>query len=1137
MTSLLTRALGRLVTLREGEAATALLMFAYSFLAMTAYTIVSPITKSKFISDLGADNLPYVELGAGVLIGVLMHVYSAGFGRLPRRWVIPATQAGEVGLLVLFWFLFRTGAEWVSVAFYILGMILGILLISQFWTLANDIYDARQAKRLFGFIGGGASLGGVTGSAITSFAVREVGTNNLLLLSAATLSVGVVLVVAIVRRADVTGDVAAAGEERGVGAGEAIRLLRSSRQLQMIALVIGFGALGGTIIKQQLSMAIEAARGPDGTDAITAFLAQVAMYSSIAGFVIQVGLTSRIHRVLGLLFALLILPVSLGTTALIMLFNASLWAPAAARALDRSLGYTIDKTTREVLFLPLPTGLKYRAKPFVDVTVDRFAKAVGALLLLVLIKVLNLDWHELSYASLVLTGLWMFVAMRARSEYLKTFRRSIETRAMVPASVRLDVADAATIETLVEELSNPDESSVLYAIEMLEALDKRNLITPLLLHHESARVRASALLTLESARAPLAGKGVRWMPAVERMLRDEDAGVRAAAVRALAALAMEDASTLMRRYLADPDPRVAVTAAVVMADSGNGADAHAAGATLQRLIDDTRNAAAGARREAAAALARIRNPGFRPLLVPLMDDADLEVARQAIRSVGSLGLIEPLFLPGLVALLGHRVLKPAARSVLVSYGDEVLDALAYFLMDRGENVWVRRHIPATLALIPTQRSMDVLLDALDEPDGFLRYKVVTAIEKLRHHHSELVMTHRPIEGLVLEECSRYCRYLTLRYNLVQRDARASRSLLVRALEDKLARALDRIYRLLGLIYPWKDVAAARYTIEHSDSRTRAGAIEYMDNLLGGAVRKRVMPLIDDAPMEQKVRHANFFLKTRARDLEDTLAQLVHDEDDQVVAAAAVHFVEERQLWSLIDDLEFAVAQRTVADRYVLEAASWALAAYRLSDERRDFWMEPLPAVELAHRASKIELFDFVSVDELFRIAGSGRQVRHEGGRALYSEGAQADDVQFLLEGSVHVSGGEGAPYDLAAPAALAFEEMLEGSPLRHTICAIDRAICLTLDPRSVPDDAVGQYRAGAGVVPHAPRYPEGAPVAHGLHTARHRTGDSAKPAAAAGEGAAVAAEPAARACDRQPAARPGRHRPRGAARGRQRAVH
>ena len=63
-----------------------------------------------------------------------------------------------------FWFLFQTGAGWVSVAFYVWGALLGILLISQFWTLANGIYDPRQAKRLFGFVGGGVMLGGMAGS-------------------------------------------------------------------------------------------------------------------------------------------------------------------------------------------------------------------------------------------------------------------------------------------------------------------------------------------------------------------------------------------------------------------------------------------------------------------------------------------------------------------------------------------------------------------------------------------------------------------------------------------------------------------------------------------------------------------------------------------------------------------------------------------------------------------------------------------------------------------------------------------------------------------------------------------------------------------------------------------------------------
>src|SRR5262245_6380233 len=90
----LRRLLSPVVQLREGEAATALLLFAYSFLAMTGYNIVKPITRSKFISDLGADNLPWVQLVAGLLIGVIMQFYSRVIARVPRRWAIPATQGG-----------------------------------------------------------------------------------------------------------------------------------------------------------------------------------------------------------------------------------------------------------------------------------------------------------------------------------------------------------------------------------------------------------------------------------------------------------------------------------------------------------------------------------------------------------------------------------------------------------------------------------------------------------------------------------------------------------------------------------------------------------------------------------------------------------------------------------------------------------------------------------------------------------------------------------------------------------------------------------------------------------------------------------------------------------------------------------
>ena len=123
--------------MRQGDGAVALLMFAYSFLAMASYNILKPLTRSKFISDLGSDNLPYVLLASAVVIGLLMHWYTTAAGRLARRHVIPATQAAIIVLLVIFSLLLRTSAEWVTVAFYVFGQILGVLLISQFWTLAN----------------------------------------------------------------------------------------------------------------------------------------------------------------------------------------------------------------------------------------------------------------------------------------------------------------------------------------------------------------------------------------------------------------------------------------------------------------------------------------------------------------------------------------------------------------------------------------------------------------------------------------------------------------------------------------------------------------------------------------------------------------------------------------------------------------------------------------------------------------------------------------------------------------------------------------------------------------------------------------------------------------------------------------
>lgn len=1047
--------LQRIVILHPGEAATAWLMFTYSFLVMTAYNILKPITRSKAISSLGADNLPYVLMAAAVVIGSLMHLYDRGTSTVSRRTVPAVTQAWLAAALVAFWLLFKTGAAWVSAAFFIFGLMFGLLLVSQFWTLANQIYDSRQARRLFGFIGGGASLGGITGAAITTFVVEYVGSDNLTLVSAAVLLLCAATVLAINK--EVTpglkprgsnvkppgSDVKARGSEEDLATAEepassgprskdAWRLLLGSRHLQLIALMVGVAALSAVFVEQQLNMAVDEVGAT--TDDITRFLGRVTMFLSIAGFLVQVGLTSRLHRSYGLAAALLLLPAVVGASSLVILATGAIWAVALARVLDTALRYTVDRTTREVLFLPLPVELTQRAKPFVDVTIDRLAKGLGAVLLLVLIKPWGMDlaWTQLAYVNLILVAAWIALALAAHREYLAMFRRNLLSRAIQPDAVRFDVADSRTIGLLVSELWSPNEASVVYAIDMLETVGRPDVLPISLFTHESAKVRTRALRALGRTDSV---ESDAVLPVVRRLMTDPDADVRAAAVRALAVLQRGAGGSLLRPHLDDPSPGVAAAAAVELADSGNQDDEQAAEAALARLIANADDPAG--RRHAAKALARINNPAFRTLLVPLIHDRDTSVAREAITSAGARGRVDTLLVPALVSRLGHRALKQPARETLWASGESVVPVLTHVLTDPQEHVWVRRHIPGTLQGIPCQASADALANALEDTDSFIRFKSITAIERMSRSHPQFRAPAGVIEARLLRETGHYCDRLTLRQNLIEREAGSANSLLVRALDDKLARSMDRIFRLLALRYSARDVAAARYTLEHGDARERASALEYLDHQMTGLIRKRVMPIIDETPLSERIRHANSLLKTRARDVPDTVAQLFHD-NDPVVAAAAVHFAGEHGLREILaDDLEY-LSSHASTPVIVQQVAKWTRSRSGLAGEN-------VPLVELVNRLRTIPVFSFVSVVELFRIAERAQPIVFDTGRVVYEKGSPADTMLFLLTGSVRVDGMPEPGAAVTAPAAINLADALVGRPVTATITASEEAVGLLLD--------------------------------------------------------------------------------------------
>ena len=118
---------------------------------------------------------------------------------------------------------------------------------------------------------------------------------------------------------------------------------------------------------------------------------------------------------------------------------------------------------------------------------------------------------------------------------------------------------------------------------------------------------------------------------------------------------------------------------------------------------------------------------------------------------------------------------------------------------------------------------------------------------------------------MLREGTRYFEYLSLHYNLLERERLPRDGLLDEALEEKIARSRNRVFLLLGLLYPWRDIVAARWAIEHGDARAKSSASEYLDNVLAGHIRRRLMPILDDMPLAERVRKGNVILRdARAR---------------------------------------------------------------------------------------------------------------------------------------------------------------------------------------------------------------------------------------------------------------------------------
>jgi AAA family ATP:ADP antiporter len=404
------RLLQRIVQVKRAEVALVLWSFAYFFCLLAAYYMIRPV-RDEMAVQYGAERLQHLFTATFVTMVAIIPVFGWLASRLAVNRLLPAIYVVFAALLVAFYAVLAGGAERVAVApyFFVFVSVFNLFVVSVFWSFMADLYSTEAARRLFGFISAGGSLGAIAGPLAASLLVPLLGVDSLLLASAATLLVTLVCIGALLARSGARRFLHSeteAGEKPSLWIG-VLRIARSPYLIAICVFVACYTVLGTLLYFQQVSLVRDAF--PDAASR-TRLFAGVDLVVNTLTLVIQVFLTGRLLSRLGATFMLVALPVvSVVGFAVLGAWNV-LPVLVAVGVMRRAGEFAISKPTRETLFTVVPHDDKYQAKNVIDTVIHRGGDAASSWFAAAL-KSAGTSLAGMAWVGVPIAALWLAVAV------------------------------------------------------------------------------------------------------------------------------------------------------------------------------------------------------------------------------------------------------------------------------------------------------------------------------------------------------------------------------------------------------------------------------------------------------------------------------------------------------------------------------------------------------------------------------------------------------------------------------------------------------------------------------------------------------------------------------------------------------
>lgn len=403
---------------KPGEGSALFWSFSYFFSLLCSYYIIRPMREEMGILG-GVENLQWLFTGTLLVMTAVIPLFGWISSRFPRRKFLPYIYFSFIVMLLMFYSLMgeEVASKYIARTFFIWVSVFNLFVVSVFWSFMADIYSNTQARRLFGFIAAGGTVGALTGPAITALLVQPLGARNLLLVSAFFMIVAIICIGRLSAWSESSAASNTAREPKsstpekeelisgGIWSGITM-IIRSPYLLGIALLIMLYTTLSTFLYLMQAQIISDAF--VDSAER-TAVFASIDFVVNALTLILQIFLTGRLVNWLGLALVLAIVPVLLAIGFTLLGIAPVLSILLVVQVIRRAGNYAVMKPAREMLFVVLPREEKYRAKNVIDTVVYRAGDAVSAWIYAGM-RSLGMNLSGIALIAVPLALFWAYIA-------------------------------------------------------------------------------------------------------------------------------------------------------------------------------------------------------------------------------------------------------------------------------------------------------------------------------------------------------------------------------------------------------------------------------------------------------------------------------------------------------------------------------------------------------------------------------------------------------------------------------------------------------------------------------------------------------------------------------------------------------